>query len=176
MNLRKDALCAAAELVLAGERLGRRESNLTVTAGQISVTPGASNVIPGAATLTLDIRHQDDSIRSATCDELRRIGEEIARQRRVELVWQIVQETPAVPCSRDLIERLAAVARRHQGKAMELPSGAGHDAAVMAPITPTAMLFVRCKEGISHHPDESVKAEDIETAIRVLCEFVKETR
>jgi len=84
-----------------------------------------------------------------------------------------VQNTPAVPCSRQFSELLKRAARAHQREVLTLPSGAGHDAAIMAKIAPVAMLFVRCKGGLSHHPAESVNARDVQVALAVLRDFVR---
>jgi allantoate deiminase len=97
---------------------------------------------------------------------------EIAKSRGTSCSWQLMQETPSVPCSSELSDLLKRAASRHQSEVIELASGAGHDAAVMAQITPAAMLFVQCKNGLSHHPDESANAKDIEVAFHVINDFV----
>lgn len=172
MNLRQDALCAAAEFILAVEKYARRMTDLVATVGQIEVEPGASNVIPGAANLTLDVRHQSDSIRRAACFALQKTARKIADARGIKVSWQIVQQTDSVPCAPRLSSLLKRAAKKFQSRVIELPSGAGHDAAVMAGITPTTMLFVRCKGGVSHHPAESASLEDVEVALDVLNDFI----
>jgi allantoate deiminase len=156
MQDRRDALCAAAELVLAAERLG-----VIATVGRLEVDPGARNVIPGVATLTVDVRHGDDDARHAAVAALRERAEAIAAARGIGLEWRSTAELAAVPMDDRLTRALGAELPR-------LPSGAGHDAAMMAAITPAAMLFVRCRGGISHHPDESVEEEDVAVAIDVV--------
>jgi allantoate deiminase len=173
MNLRKDALCVAAELILAMEKSSRKKPGFVATVGQICVEPGASNVIPGQAALTLDVRHQKDSVRRATCATFKKIARQIAVAREVKLSWQLVQETASVPCAAKLSSLLKCAARKNQPRVIQLPSGAGHDAAVMAKITPAAMLFIRCKDGVSHHPDESVKVEDVRVALAVMNDFLQ---
>ncbi|MGA2244106.1 MAG: allantoate amidohydrolase [Verrucomicrobiota bacterium] len=172
MRLRKDALCAAAEFVLAVENLARRTVGLVATVGQISVQPGASNVIPGEADLTLDLRHAMDSVRQRAQDHLKRTALGIAARRGLKLNLKSLNDAAAVDCSKELSAQLALSVGRCQKKIPRLPSGAGHDAAVMAGITPVAMLFVRCKGGVSHHPDESAKAEDVQAAFNVLNDFI----
>jgi len=174
MNLRADALCAAAEFILAVEAHARKKAGLVATVGWIQAEPGAANVIPGAATLTLDVRHQTDAKRQATVAALHTIAHKIARLRKIQLRWQPVQQTPSVHCSPPLTRLLAHAVRHHAPRSVALPSGAGHDAAVMAGLTPTAMLFIRCKEGISHHPDESVKPADVAVALDVMVDFVRQ--
>lgn len=172
MDLRQDALCGAAELVLAVERCG-----VTATVGQIAVEPGASNVIPGRAVLSLDVRHALDRRRVAAVRRLHAAARAIARRRDLRLVWTMVQETAAVRCDPALTTLLAAsVARqiggRQDGAVVRLTSGAGHDAAALAAVCPVAMLFVRCRDGVSHHPSESVRRADVACAIGAMAETI----
>ena len=173
MSLREDALCAAAVFILAVETHASRVEGLVGTVGRIENTPNASNVIPGEVTLTLDVRHQDDDTRIAAVKFLQQCAEKIATTRKVSVDWQSVQETKSVACSTKLTEALRSSVEKHQGDSIELSSGAGHDAAVMARITPSAMLFIRCKGGISHHPDESATTEDIAVALNVMNDFLQ---
>ncbi|MEY3481574.1 MAG: hypothetical protein RIQ71_2349, partial [Verrucomicrobiota bacterium] len=158
MNLRRDALCGAAELILAAENIG-----VIATVGQCEVTPGASNVIPGLVSLTLDVRDADDVRRKAACAKLKREALRITKRRGLRLHdWKIVQETPSVRMD----PAMTRILRRAAGRVVPaLPSGAGHDAAVMARACPAAMLFVRCKGGVSHHPEESVEISDVAAAL-----------
>jgi allantoate deiminase len=172
MPSRRDALCAAAEFVLEVEKYARQHPGLVATVGQITAEPNVSNVIPGACHLTLDARHQEDSIRIRAGADLAKVAQAIEQRRGLKSRWQTVQETAAVPCSAELSAALRAAARPHQPGVIDLPSGAGHDAAIMAQITPVAMLFVRCHGGVSHHPDESVRLADIRVALDVLTDFV----
>lgn len=172
MKFRQDALCAAAEFVLAVEELARHTAGLVATVGQLAVQPGASNVIPGEAQLTLDVRHASDSVRRQAQTRLKRAAREISARRKLKVVVKVLSETAAVDCSKDLSAHLALCAHRWQKKIPRLPSGAGHDAAIMARITPVTMLFVRCQGGISHHPDESVKVGDVQLAFHVLGDFI----
>lgn len=172
MALRHDALTAAAQFILAVETCAREYSGLVATVGQIEAQPGVANVIPCEVTLSVDVRHQSDSTRGTACGRLQEIAYQIGQKRSVENEWQVVQEIQSVPCSRDLSDVLGKAARQHLLAVTELPSGAGHDAAVMGDITPVAMLFVRCKGGISHHRDESVATEDVAVALGVMNEFL----
>ena len=172
MESRRDALCAAAELVLEVERAAREETGSVATVGQVSALPGAGNVIPGEASVSLDIRHQDDTARKRLRDHLSAKTGEIADSRGCEYEWQVRQETPAVPLNPDLSALLARAVEERGFDVHQLPSGAGHDAAQMAVLTTAAMLFVRCREGISHNPEESVTEEDVGVAIDVMRGFV----
>ena len=173
MDLRRDALSAAAEFVLAVEKFARKTNGLVATVGQIRVEPGASNVIPGVATLTLDVRHRKDSVRLASCEALQKIARRIAGTRKMKIAWQPIQQTASVQCSPQLSEKLKRAVKNRQREVAVLPSGAGHDAAVMAKITPATMLFVRCKGGVSHHPDESVNGADVRLAFEVMNDFLR---
>jgi allantoate deiminase len=173
MELRRDALCAAAEVVLAVEAAGRATPGLVTTVGQIGALPGASNVIPGAATLSFDIRHQDDATRLAAVAALRARAQQIAAGRDVSLAWEELQSTAAVPMAPALRERLSRAIRAAGHEPIELPSGAGHDAAIMARVADTAMLFVRCRGGVSHNPAEAVAQADVAAAIAALGSFIE---
>ena len=171
MALRRDALCGAAEFIGKVEKTATK--NTLATVGVITASPGASNVIPGQVELSLDVRDQSDDRRLRVCDALKTQASQIALRRRLELDWTLVQETAAVPCDLGLTNILKQAVAAHAREVMALPSGAGHDAAVMAGLCPMAMLFVRCQGGISHHPAESVTVGDVQIAIEVLSDFIR---
>ena len=173
MKLRQDALCAAAELVLAIEDFARRRVGLVATVGKLEVRPGASNVIPGQVELSLDLRHANDAVRERARSRLTELAKQIGRQRRVDVNWEVAHQAKAVACDRQLAALLADAVRKRQGEVILLPSGAGHDAVAISAITPVAMLFVRCKDGVSHHPAESVKVQDVGLAVNALRDFVE---
>ena len=172
MTLRRDALCAAAEFVLAVEALAQGRGGLVATVGEIAALPGATNVIPGEAKLSLDVRHPDDGTRVRACADLKKRAEEIATARGVFMKWQVAHESNAVICNRNFTSQMETAVKRHQKDAPLLASGAGHDAAALAAICPVAMLFVRCKGGISHNPAESATEVDVGVAIGVMKEFL----
>ncbi len=173
MALRHDALCAAADFVSTVESVARNLPGLVATVGQLSVQPGASNVIPGQVTLSLDVRHQDDMVREQACRQLEERAREIGQARGVSYNWQVLQEHHAVPCAPHLTQLLAQAIEKLGYSLLSLPSGAGHDAAVVAELTDIAMLFVRCRGGISHNPAESVTQEDVAIAIQVVERFLQ---
>jgi allantoate deiminase len=168
MHLRCDALAGAAELVLATERCG-----VLGTVGKLEVAPGASNVIPGHAALTLDVRDQNDSRRLAAVRSLHAKAKSIATRRGLKLIWTPVQQSAAIHCDKTLTQIFSTCVAKHGFEVLKLPSGAGHDAAALAAICPVAMLFVRCKGGVSHNPAESVKTADVASAIGVLTDFIQ---
>jgi allantoate deiminase len=173
MNLRQDALCAAAEFILATEALAHDRGGLVATVGEVTVLPGASNVIPGEARVSLDLRHPNEIVRERACSELETRAGEIALERGVTVIWEVVHNSAAVVCNRPLTLLLERAVTRFQQEAPLLTSGAGHDAAVMAAICPVAMLFVRCKGGISHNPAESASEADVGVALAVMNEFLQ---
>jgi allantoate deiminase len=173
MALRRDALAGAAELVLAAEAVARRDRALVATVGSLTVSPGASNVIPAEVVLTLDVRHPRDASRRGALRVLQGRARRIARRRRLTLDWEQTQDDNSVACSRQLTKLLAQSVRAQQGRCVELTSGAGHDAVIMSTMASIAMLFVRCRGGLSHHADEYVAPTDIETALRVLVDFLE---
>ena len=172
MEGRRDALCAAAEFVLEVEATAKAEPEAVATVGEISALPGAINVIPAEATHSLDLRHPEDAARERLRRHLERRAKAIAASRGCEHRWQVRQETPAVPADPKFSALLGRAVEDSGLPVHRLPSGAGHDAAQMAALTPMAMLFVRCKEGISHNPAESVKREDVGAAIEVMGRFL----
>jgi len=173
MPLRRDALAGAAACILAAEELAARNPPLVVTIGKIGVHPGASNSIPQTATFTIDLRHPDDASRKGSLEILKRKFDKIAKDRSLQLDWQPVQDNDATPCdaalTASLLDSLAAVT----GSSLSLSSGAGHDGVMVSRICPIAMLFIRCRDGLSHHPAEFASAEDIGTGIDVLSRFLE---
>jgi allantoate deiminase len=173
MRLRRDALAAAAELVLAIEADACSHDGLVATVGQLTVQPGAANVIPGEAVLTLDIRHPDDKIRVERTRHLLEQAQEIAARRNVRVASDLLGENPSVPCAPRLAALLGKAVEELGLPVLHLASGAGHDVVPMSALTDIGMLFVRCKGGISHNPAESVEAADVAVAIDVLNRFLE---
>lgn len=173
MNLRRDAFAGAAEFTLAVEALAKRTPGLVATVGTISVAPGAANVIPALAMFSLDLRHPQDAVRRSALGQLRAAATRITRRRKLTFTWTTTQDHAAVACSPALTAALTASVRTVQGRSLSLPSGAGHDAVVMAALTPVAMLFVRSRAGLSHHPDEYTSRADLGVALAVLVDLIK---
>jgi allantoate deiminase len=173
MHLRRDALAGAAEFVLEVERTARATDGLTATVGWIGNEPNVGNVIAGHTWVTYDVRHQDDATRDRARDELEAAACGIAERRRLELDWRRRDDLASVPMSTRLRVVLAQACEQAGVRPRELGSGAGHDAVTASRLTSeVAMLFVRCKDGISHHPDESVRPEDVGVALDVVVRFL----
>ena len=173
MSARRDALVAAARLITAVREIAGRREGAVATVGQLQVSPNIGNVIPGEVKLRLDVRHLDDDARDATFREITHQAAVIAEEEEVEfdMLWN--QTQLSVKCDPDLANRLEQAVEEAGIQPFRLPSGAGHDAAMMAKRFPTAMLFVRCAGGLSHHPDEAVSEGDVATVLDVLLRFVK---
>jgi beta-ureidopropionase / N-carbamoyl-L-amino-acid hydrolase len=173
MTMRHDAAAAAAEIVLFIERRCSADPILRGTVGRLTVPDGATNVIAGRCELSIDIRSVDDAAReSAAADILAEI-EKIAARRGVTVKIAEAMRTPAVLCSQQMAERFAAAIDRMGLGVLRLPSGPGHDAVMFDGLTDIGMLFVRCGNGgISHSPLETVTAEDIDIAARVLVDVL----
>jgi allantoate deiminase len=172
MSLRRDALAAAAEWLVAAEAAALATPGLVATTGRIVCEPGAANVIPGLARCTLDVRHASDEIRRRALNALLSSAEAIAAKRQIAVDHVVEHEQPAVALSPEL----AAIAEESLSAAGVRPtrmiSGAGHDAMIIAARIPATMIFLRNPGGISHHPDESVMADDVATALRAGLSFL----
>ena len=172
MAARHDALAAAAEFVLAVEARAGQTAGLVATVGRLLVEPGAPNVIPGHVLLSLDVRHADDALREVACADLVATAQAIGQRRRILVGWAVLQATPAVACDVSLTAILAQAIAAGGTSVQSLPSGAGHDAVVLSTLTPVAMGFVRCRAGLSHHPDEWVAPADVAVALAALQRFL----
>jgi allantoate deiminase len=173
MHLRRDALAGAAEWIVAAEALARRMEGLVATVGHVDVEPNAGNVIAGAVRVSLDVRHADDAARKSAVEALLAQAEAIASQRGLVLQCTRQMDQPAVPMDERLTAFLTEAIEATGLPVKRMPSGAGHDAMVMAACVPTAMLFLRSPGGISHHPDETVLEEDVAAALEVCRKFLQ---
>lgn len=173
MNLRKDALAAAAELVLAVEKLGGAH-DVVATVGRLQVYPGAVNVIPARVECTLDIRSTNDALLDEVMRQINAESAQISDRRTVSIDWQNYHSAPARQCATRFRQMFEHAINQIGLPVRTLPSGAGHDAMLMADITEMAMLFVRCKGGISHNPGEFVSAEDAEIAVDIVLNALDE--
>ncbi|HEY8566361.1 MAG TPA: allantoate amidohydrolase [Beijerinckiaceae bacterium] len=173
MAMRRDALAAAAEMIGAVERIGATRTDTVATVGVCEARPGASNVIPAEAIFTLDARSPDDVVRNAMVEGILAECGAIAAKRGVGFTFEPFMDSPATPMDAGFQSVLAEAAQSLQIPPRYLASGAGHDAIAMSAIGPAAMLFVRCKDGVSHNPAESITEADADAAVRVLVEAVK---
>jgi allantoate deiminase len=173
MHLRRDSLAAAAEWIAAVETLASRADGLVATVGKIAIEPNAANVIPGTARVSLDVRHARDSRRESAVEELVVRARAIADRRGIAIEVTRQMNEPAVSMDERLTAYLSDAIEAAGFPSRSMSSGAGHDAMVMATRVPSAMLFLRSPGGISHHPAESVREEDIEASLHVGRRFLE---
>lgn len=174
MNLRRDAFCAAAEWTLAVERAARCNGGLVATVGRVEVSPGVGNVVPGNAKLSLDVRHAVDDVRRKMVAELTAEANAIAKRRGLpDVKFELHLNQAAVAMDEAMVARAAAAIAAVGLPVHKLTSGAGHDAMIVAKRIPSAMIFLRSPGGVSHHPDESVLAEDVALALKAGKTFVE---
>lgn len=162
MHLRHDAMAAAAAWITQVEATAQATPDLVATVGRVETLPGAGNVIAGQVHATLDVRSADDAVRHTTVMALLAAAHACGAARGVHVQAEEKMHQDAVAMAPELIALLQQAAGPDVPRMM---SGAGHDAMVLAPHIPSAMLFVRSPGGLSHHPDESVRQEDIEQAL-----------
>jgi allantoate deiminase len=165
MSLRHDALTAAAQWIVEVERYASSYTQLVATVGHVDAFPGASNIVPGKVHVTLDVRHPRDESRHAAVAHLLTKAEAAGALRGVTVHARLQSEQRAVPMDHALVRHLHDAAGRAGFATQSMFSGAGHDAMIIAPHVPTAMLFVRSPGGLSHHPDEAVREQDVEAAL-----------
>ncbi|MDF3852117.1 Zn-dependent hydrolase [Achromobacter denitrificans] len=169
MPIRRDALYAASFLLQAVVDIANaNQPHGRGTVGEIHAHPGSRNVIPGQVRMTVDLRHEDE----ATLTEMDRrwleICAEIAKRHNVDVDVKHVQYFPPTPFDPDLVGKVRNGAARRGLAAMDIVTGAGHDAVYMASVAPTAMIFVPCKDGVSHNEIEDAKPADLEAGCNVL--------
>ncbi|MBS4191893.1 Zn-dependent hydrolase [Bacillus sp. FJAT-49705] len=168
MNLRKDPLAAAASIMSFGEQLAKQERNLVITVGQMNVSPGGINIIPGAVELTFDIRDIQQKRLDRSIESLTTYISDVCNERKIEYEIEVLDRLSPAVCSDKIIEIISDSVKECNITPYKLPSGAAHDAMVMAQITDMAMIFVRSKEGISHNPKEWSEEADIALGAEVL--------
>ncbi|MGZ5111633.1 MAG: M20/M25/M40 family metallo-hydrolase, partial [Usitatibacter sp.] len=174
MTMRHDALAAAAEMALAVEARCGAGGSLVGTVGILKVKDGTGNVIPGEVEFTADIRAGDDATRRDAEADVFAQCDLIARRRGVRIERSKTHEVHAMPCAQWLQRQLDASVESVGVRPRRLPSGAGHDAMIVAEIVDAGMLFVRCGAGgVSHNPDETVSAEDAGIATEALLHFLR---
>jgi hydantoinase/carbamoylase family amidase len=174
MNMRKDALTCAAEFIIETEKFAIADKeNIVATVGKTHIINAASNVIPGEVICSLDLRSASDEKLTSAYKKIKTIAEEICKKRSITLEWNLIQQTKPVTCDNAMNKLIKQSITDAGHEAIELVSGAGHDAVPVAEVSPVAMLFVRCFKGISHNPEENVELKDIEAAIKVSDNFIQ---
>ena len=172
MALRRDALAAASECVLAIERIATALPDIVGTVGRLEALPGAMNVIPGKVHFSLDVRAPTDEQRHAAVAALRSACEAIAERRGIEISVTPLWEAKTALCDPALQAQWATAIAEEGGRVRHLPSGAGHDGMALISIAPIGMIFVRCKDGVSHNPAEAVTVDDVAAGARAFLRFI----
>ncbi|TCM87139.1 M20 family metallo-hydrolase [Rhodovulum steppense] len=165
MSLRRDALAAAAEIVLAVERVARESDGVLATVGMLELRPGVVNAVPGEVALTIEIRSPSDAVRAGAAEEITARVAEIATRRQIAHAITRSYAQPATPCDPSLRDLLSGAVHATTGRARLLPSGATHDTSAMADLCPVGMIFTACAGGISHHPAETVPMTALHDAV-----------
>jgi allantoate deiminase len=173
MASRRDALAGAARIVLELRDEARSRADMTANVGILTVAPGGFNVIPGTAELTIDARAGDADAFASAEKFVRDTLERVAAEEQLELELSETHRKPPTPLDPELQDLLARAAAAEGATARSMPSGAGHDAMVLAKHVPAAMLFVPSRAGISHSPDEYTSPEQCELGARVLARAVR---
>lgn len=174
MRLRRDALAAAAEMTLAVERIGSGAGvDLVATVGRLDVPGAAPNVVPGEARFTIDLRSPADATRKQAQAEVLQEIAGIARRRNVKAETEVYYDMPATTLDPRIVAAVADAIAEAGHEPVRLASGAGHDAMAIAPRWPAGMMFVRCRDGISHHPAESITIEDAGAAVEALVGIIR---
>ncbi|UPQ89333.1 allantoate amidohydrolase [Vibrio sinaloensis] len=178
MNLRRDPLVVVSEWIT---QVNNRVMEYTqapcpvvATVGRLQVLPGAVNVIPGRVNLSLDVRSLSDSNRDELIDALNANLASTAARQGLRLEWTQTHNASAVACDEHVTQTLSDTIAQCTDGGEALVSGAGHDAMLFANKVPTTMLFVRCKGGVSHHPAESILAEDVAAGLKVMAAFLSQ--
>ena len=174
MGLRADTVAGMAEMVLAAEAVAKAgPADLVATVGVVTVPSGAPNVIAGKCAFALDVRAASAATRDKAADDILRRFRAIANARDLGLSVRQGHDLPASPCDPALMDLLDQATEAAGHKPFRLVSGAGHDAMIMAALCPTAMLFLRCRGGVSHNPAEHVEPADAEAALAVMSGFIQ---
>ena len=176
MNLRRDALAGAAEMTLLAEQIARDFSSdhMVATVGQIEARPGAANIVPGVVRFTLDLRTASDAARSTAIERFEHEARAIAERRHLGFAVDPIHRIATTPADQALQDQLANAVLAVGAKPLKLASGAGHDGLMMSKLCPIAMLFVRCKAGVSHNPAEYASPQDMGFAIAALVRFIEQ--
>ena len=177
MNLRSDAGLTAAEVMLELNTFAKAASPTAVsTVGILELRPGARNVIPGAATVGLDIRDRRADVMSKIALHITSFAEARAASRDQRVSYEEALHSAPVALDAAVVGGLEEALRKLQIPHRRMVSGAGHDAMMVAPFVPSGMLFVPCRDGVSHAPDEHADTEHLAAAVAVATEYIRNHR
>ena len=173
MKLRKDAGRALAEIIYHSSNLVEEIGGIVLTFGKVDIKPGAVNVVPGEAEAVIDIRAMKNEVLVETMEKIGKIAEEITGARGMSCSLVRINNLMETICSPKIIAALEESFKKTGVPVFKLPSGAGHDTQEMDKLTEAGMLFVRCRNGISHNPAEYAEAGDMDIAGKILVDFIE---
>jgi N-carbamoyl-L-amino-acid hydrolase len=171
---RKDALCAAAELILSVEKrtLATGAIDTVATVGTCAVHPGAVNSVPSRVVLQLDIRDTNPDRRESVMQDIRRDCEDLRQRRKVTITEELVNADAPAQSSPHIVQLMEETCSSQGIPYKKMVSRAYHDSLFMAALAPMAMLFIPCRNGVSHRPDEYAKPEDIALGTTILAQVL----
>ncbi len=174
MNLRRDALAAAAEIVLAAERIARHECSprTVATVGQMTVQPGGINIVPGEVEMSFDVRDLAPEALDRACDAIRDCAKRVCALRGIRIELEELGRVMPTPLAGQIVELIEETCRKKGISCRRTVSGAGHDAQLMALVCPTGMIFVPSVGGVSHSPEEKTEWQDLAAGAQVLLEVL----
>src|ERR1700722_14429074 len=173
MRLRNDAVAGAAEWVIEVERLALDTPGLVATVGDLRTHPGAGNVVAGQLRASLDVRHEQDAVRHHAVADLLTRATSISQRRGLTVASRMLMDQPAVNMDSRLCEAATEAIGNIGIAPLAMVSGAGHDAMILAERVPSTMIFLRSPGGISHHPEETVRPQDVEHALAAGLKFLR---
>ena len=175
MNLRHDGLCAAAKIISKLEELAGSETSAPVvgTVGICDVTPDVMNVIPGEVSLGIDIRSISAAAKKKVTDELKAYIKQVTDERNIPYDIQAVSDEKPAVMNPEIVELVSDTAEKLGYTHITMPSGAGHDSMHWADYAPTGMIFIPCRDGISHNPAEYASIDDITAGANVFSEVIR---
>ena len=171
MQNRQDSLVCAAKAIFWITKQAKEEKGLVATCGEIKNEPNSINIISEKTNVSLDVRHRDDAVREKFLKKVDLHLQNLAKENKVSFQKKLLGERKTVACSEKITNLLSKSFTNLNLKPYFMTSGAGHDAMIMARKIPSAMLFLRSPNGVSHHPSELVKKEDIKKSLSVLVDF-----
>lgn len=172
---RKDALAAAAKFVLKVEEYASKDrNNILATVGRLKVLNAATNVIPSTVTCSLDMRSLDGARLNEAYEEMYTICEKICHKRSIYFEWKLMEETFPVVCDENINQVLTGIMKDRNLQPESIISGLATEATIISKVAPVGLLFIRDANGISYNPNEEVNQEDIQAAIEITEEFIRQ--
>jgi N-carbamoyl-L-amino-acid hydrolase len=173
MTRRRDALVGASRVILEVNRIGHAHAPLAcATVGQLNVSPNSRNTIPGVCHFTIDFRHPDEAILLSMDQQLRRFVEHVERELGLQAQLAQIWHSPAITFDSSCVSSVRRVANQLGLPHMDVVSGAGHDACYITRVAPTGMIFIPCKDGISHNEAENATPGDLAAGAQVLLQVL----